>query len=137
MSSLSKYGSFLNLIGGILVYISKTVYPNYTEEGLILNKEEYRNDLKNVINLGKSSTQIFETTNPPPFLKGEHNLFFQSFKSVLECIYCLNEKIEENYDLEINEATLRDSLSSLKKVEDEFQFSSMKVVEKVMLFSRR
>jgi len=137
MSSLSKYGGFLNLIGGILVYISKTVYPIYTEDGLILNKEEYRNDLKNVFSLGESSTQIIETTHPPSFLKGEHDLFFQSFKGVLECIHSLNKKLEENYDLEINEESLLENLSSLKNVEDEFKAASMRVVEKVMLFSRR
>lgn len=137
MSSISKYGSFLNLIGGILVYISKKVYPMYTEEGLLLNKEEYRNDLRNVINLGQSSTQIIETANPPSFLKEEHDLFFQSYKSVLDCIYDLNKKLEENYDLEISEGTLIESLSSLKNVENEFKVASMKVVEKVMLLSRR
>lgn len=137
MSSLSKYGSFLNLIGGILVYISKTVYPVYTEEGLILNKDEYRTDLKNVINLGESSIEIIENANPPSFLKDEHDLFFQSFKSVLDCIYSLNKKLEENYHLELSQETLTESLTSLKNVEDEFKVASMKVVEKVMLLSRR
>lgn len=109
----------------------------YTEEGLLLNKEEYQNDLRNVINLGQSSIQIFETANPPSFLKEEHDLFFQSYKSVLDCIYDLNKKLEENYDREISEETLIESLSSLKNVENEFKVASMKVVEKVMLFSRR
>lgn len=136
MSSLSKYGAFLNLIGANLVYISKAVYPIYTEKGFISNKVEYRNDMKNVINLAESSTQIIETTNPPSFLKDEHDLFFQSFKRVIECIKCLNKKIEENSDFEINEKTLNESLSSLKKVEEEFKIASMKIVEKVMLFSR-
>ena len=137
MSSLSKYGSFLNLIGGILVYISKTVYPVYTEEGLILNKDEYRTDLKNVINLGESSIQIIENAIPPSFLKDEHDLFFRSYKNVLDCIYCLNIKLCENYHLELSQETLTESLSSLKNVEDEFKVASMKVVEKVMLLSRR
>lgn len=64
--SLNQYGQLLHLLGGNLIYMSKTIYPTYIN-GLICNI-----DLKNLISVGQSSVQSLETTTPPLFLHAEH-----------------------------------------------------------------
>lgn len=82
------------LLGGNLIYMSKTIYLTYIN-GLICNPEQYRIDLKNLISVGQSSVQSLETTTPPLFLHAEHWLFLKLFKEMLKCLTNLSCKIDE------------------------------------------
>lgn len=92
--SLNQYGQLLHLLGGNLIYMSKTIYPTYIN-GLICNPEQYRIDLKNLISVGQSSVQSLETTTPPLFLHAEHWLFLKLFKEMSKCLTNLSCKIDE------------------------------------------
>ena len=137
VNSIKQYGHALQLAGGNLVYISNKIYPKFTDNGLLINREQYYIDLKNALNVAKTSVDCLENTSPPLFLNFEHKQLVSSFQGILNCLNNVFNTYSMNHFFEINEKELEKDYSSLKRIQEDLNETTLKVMEKIRLQSSR
>ena len=136
-NSIKQYGQVLQLAGGNLVYISNKIYPTFTDNGFIINPEQYYIDLKNAVNVAQTSVHCLENTNPPSFLNIEHRQLVSSFQGILNCLNNVFNTQRTEQFFEINETELEKDFSSLKRIQEDLNQTTLKVMEKIRLQSSR
>lgn len=136
-NTIKQYGHALQLAGGNLVYISNKIYPEFANNGLIINPEQYYIDLKNAVNVAQSSVLCLENTIPPSFLEIEHTQLVSSFQGILNCLNNVFNTESMDHLFELNEIELEKDFSSLKRIQEDLNQTTLKVMEKIRLQSSR
>ncbi|MBN6887451.1 hypothetical protein ACUXCC_005405 [Cytobacillus horneckiae] len=121
-----QYAQMLQLIGGSIINISKVISPKINKGGLVLNKQEYMDNITECIISGYNT---IININNSKILDSEFFILLSAYRKLLVCLEDLLQKIESTIT-NIKIQDLSKSFSNIREIESDLNLAIIQIMNK-------
>ncbi len=116
----------LQLIGGSIINISKVISPKINNGGLVLNKQEYMDNITECIISGYNT---IININNSKILDSEFFILLSAYRKLLVCLEDLLQNIESTIT-NIKIQDLSKSFSNIREIESDLNLAIIQIMNK-------
>ncbi|WP_433958755.1 hypothetical protein [Cytobacillus horneckiae] len=121
-----QYAQMLQLIGGSIINISKVISPKINNGGLVLNKQEYMDNITECIISGYNT---IININNSKILDSEFFILLSAYRKLLVCLEDLLQNIESTIT-NIKIQDLSKSFSNIREIESDLNLAIIQIMNK-------
>lgn len=121
-----QYAQMLQLIGGSIINISKVISPKINKGGLVLNKQEYMDNITECIISGYNT---IININNSKILDSEFFILLSAYRKLLVCLEDLLQNIESTIT-NIKIQDLSKSFSNIREIESDLNLAIIQIMNK-------
>lgn len=122
-----QYAQMLQLIGGSIINISKVISPKINKGGLVLNKQEYMDNITECIISGYNT---IININNSKILDSEFFILLSAYRKLLVCLEDLLQNIESTTITNIKIQDLSKSFSNIREIESDLNLAIIQIMNK-------